>query len=265
MERKEKSKGESDKMRKRPFFFLFTFQNHWNLFCVFLNGNFLTGKSISRRGKKSGKMTLPPLKNIPLTPLGIAMWNWIYHTYLCDLILRLLFIIVKKTLKGLLKLFFDGVCDPSSETPIHIFFFFFFFFFFLRMGSSKIFFGPKWQLEKKKKDDWKKKKKKKKKTVNNIWQMLLRQTLIFVGLIYLKQQQKYSFMNHLSVIVIIIYTIKTTSWIIYVYISLISYSQPYMNVINSIKQSFYNKFSWRKQCKIFTLLIFKCCFHQVAL
>ena len=46
-------------------FIFFTFQNHWNLFWVYQNGNFLPGKSISHRGK-SGKMTLTPLKNIPL-------------------------------------------------------------------------------------------------------------------------------------------------------------------------------------------------------
>ena len=49
------------------FFLLFTFQNHRNLFWVYQNVNFLPGKkSISCREKKSGKMTLPPLKNIPL-------------------------------------------------------------------------------------------------------------------------------------------------------------------------------------------------------
>ena len=65
------------------FFFLFAFhfffQNHWNLFQVYQNGNFLPGKSISHRGKKSGKMTLPPLKNIALTPLPLGL---IHHTYI---------------------------------------------------------------------------------------------------------------------------------------------------------------------------------------
>ena len=32
-------------------FLLFTFQNHWNLFRVYQNGNFLSGKSISHREK----------------------------------------------------------------------------------------------------------------------------------------------------------------------------------------------------------------------
>ena len=51
------------------FFLLFNFQNHWNLFWVYQNGNFLPGRKTFTPGKKSGKMTLPPLKNIPLTPL----------------------------------------------------------------------------------------------------------------------------------------------------------------------------------------------------
>ena len=59
---------------ERTFFFFFfffpPFKNHWNLFWVYQNGNFLAGRSISRRGKKSGKTTLPPLKNIPLRPLS---------------------------------------------------------------------------------------------------------------------------------------------------------------------------------------------------
>ena len=54
-------------------FLLFTFENHWKLFWVYQNCNFLLGKNISRQEKKnqnSGKITLPPLKNIPLMPLG---------------------------------------------------------------------------------------------------------------------------------------------------------------------------------------------------
>ena len=43
------------------FFFFFHFSNHWNLFWVYQNENFLPGKSISCRKKKSGKLTLPPL------------------------------------------------------------------------------------------------------------------------------------------------------------------------------------------------------------
>ena len=71
--------GKSCKMRRGLFFFcfvfvfvclFFTFQNDWNLFWVYQHGNFLPGKSISPREKKSGKMTLPPQKNFPVTPLG---------------------------------------------------------------------------------------------------------------------------------------------------------------------------------------------------
>ena len=51
------------------FFLLFTFQNHWNLFRVYQNGKFLPGKIIFHAGSKSGKVTLPPMKNIHLTPL----------------------------------------------------------------------------------------------------------------------------------------------------------------------------------------------------
>ena len=51
------------------FFLLFTFENDKNLFWVYQNGNFLPGKSISRREKRSGKMTLTPQKNMPVTPL----------------------------------------------------------------------------------------------------------------------------------------------------------------------------------------------------
>ena len=51
------------------FFLLFTFENDGNLFWMYQNGNFLPGKNISSRGKKSGKMALPPQKNMPVTPL----------------------------------------------------------------------------------------------------------------------------------------------------------------------------------------------------
>ena len=63
----ENGRRKSYKMR-RGFFFsflftfnLFTFQNHWNLFWVYQNGNFVPGKRILRQEKYSGKMTLPPL------------------------------------------------------------------------------------------------------------------------------------------------------------------------------------------------------------
>ena len=67
---------EVGKVRKRGedlfFFLLFTFENDGNLFWVYQNGNFLPVKSISRRKKKSGKVTLPHQKNMPVTPLGLG-------------------------------------------------------------------------------------------------------------------------------------------------------------------------------------------------
>ena len=55
---KLKKEGKSCKMSRGPFFFfffffflLFTFQNDKNLFWVYQNGNFLSGKSISCREK----------------------------------------------------------------------------------------------------------------------------------------------------------------------------------------------------------------------
>ena len=52
------------------FFLLFTFENDGNLFWVYQNGNFLPGKKKHfTPGKKSGKMTLPPQKNMSVTPL----------------------------------------------------------------------------------------------------------------------------------------------------------------------------------------------------
>ena len=51
------------------FFLLFTFENNRNLFWAYQNGNFLPGKKHFTPGKKSGKMTLSPQKNIPVKPL----------------------------------------------------------------------------------------------------------------------------------------------------------------------------------------------------
>ena len=47
------------------FLWLFTFENNGNLFWVYQNMNFLLGK-------KSGKITLPPQKNMPIMPLTIG-------------------------------------------------------------------------------------------------------------------------------------------------------------------------------------------------
>ena len=65
------------------FFLLFTFQNHSNLFWVYQNGNFLPGKRLFKPGKKSRKMTLPPPKIFPVTPLWIR-YNEIAKTLYTD-------------------------------------------------------------------------------------------------------------------------------------------------------------------------------------
>ena len=47
-------------------------------FRVYQIGNFLPGNSILRREKQSGKMTLPPQKNMPVTPLVRGPSNQIW-------------------------------------------------------------------------------------------------------------------------------------------------------------------------------------------
>ena len=71
MERKGRKiwKGRGGKLKLEGF----TFLKHWNLFGS--TKGFLSGKIIFRAGKKSGKLTLPPLKNIPLTPLLLRFWH----------------------------------------------------------------------------------------------------------------------------------------------------------------------------------------------
>ena len=58
------------------FFFLFCFSllKTTEIFFGQPKWKFPTGKSISHREKKSGKMTLPPQKNFPVTPL-IGFYN----------------------------------------------------------------------------------------------------------------------------------------------------------------------------------------------
>ena len=58
----------SYKMSRGLFFFFFTFQNHWNLFWVYQNGNFLPGKSVSRQEKNQEKW-LCPSEKYSSTPL----------------------------------------------------------------------------------------------------------------------------------------------------------------------------------------------------
>ena len=66
------------------FFLLFTFENNRNLFWVYQNGNFLAGKSISHREKKSEKMTLPPQKNMPVMPLACYATSLYACSSQCD-------------------------------------------------------------------------------------------------------------------------------------------------------------------------------------
>ena len=57
------------------FLFFFHFSKPLKFVLGLPNGNFLPGNSISHQEKKSGKMTLPPLKNIPLMPLLDLDWK----------------------------------------------------------------------------------------------------------------------------------------------------------------------------------------------
>ena len=60
------------------FFFAFHFWKPRKFVLDLPKWEFSTGKNISRRGKKSGKMTLPPQKNMPVTPL--VSTGWIHFT-----------------------------------------------------------------------------------------------------------------------------------------------------------------------------------------
>ena len=67
------------KKRWGPFFFfffflLFTFENDGNLFWVYQNGNFLSGKSISRREKNQAKWLCLLRKICLLRPCSPAQW-----------------------------------------------------------------------------------------------------------------------------------------------------------------------------------------------
>ena len=57
------------------FFLLFTFENDGNLFWVYQIGNFFTWKKHFTLGKKSEKTTLPPQKNMHVTPLNISIFQ----------------------------------------------------------------------------------------------------------------------------------------------------------------------------------------------
>ena len=62
-----KWKVEKLQNEERTFFFFFlAFQNHYNLFWVYQNENFLLGKSISRREKNQEKLLCPLRKIFPL-------------------------------------------------------------------------------------------------------------------------------------------------------------------------------------------------------
>ena len=68
----EMEAGKRQKKRWGPFFclffLLFTFENDENLFWVYQNGNFLPGKSISRREKNQEKWLCPLRKICLLRP-----------------------------------------------------------------------------------------------------------------------------------------------------------------------------------------------------
>ena len=66
------------------FFFLFTFENDENLFWVYQNGNFLPGKSISRREKITKNDFAPSEKYACYAP-DLNLWKW---DELTDMILR---------------------------------------------------------------------------------------------------------------------------------------------------------------------------------
>ena len=65
------------------FFFGFHFSNHWNLFRVYQNGNFLPGKSFSRREKIQEINFAHSEKNFPFTPLMHSLSEETsHHAYL---------------------------------------------------------------------------------------------------------------------------------------------------------------------------------------
>ena len=78
----EMKAGKHSKKRWGPFFFFFFFffffaSHFWKRrkFVLGLpNWEFSTGKKHFTPGKKSGKMTLPPQKNMPVTPLS----EWVF-------------------------------------------------------------------------------------------------------------------------------------------------------------------------------------------
>ena len=63
------------------FFLLFTFENDGNLFWVYQNGNFLPGKSISRREKNLEKRICPLRKICLLHP-------WVFQAFTGQTIVR---------------------------------------------------------------------------------------------------------------------------------------------------------------------------------
>ena len=74
---------------------LFTFQNDENFFWVYQNGNFLPVKKHFTPGKKSGKMTLPPQKNFPVTPLS-ASWPVLNRNFTFVCMFPFMFVIRKR-------------------------------------------------------------------------------------------------------------------------------------------------------------------------
>ena len=100
MKIEKKRKKNCYKKEVRTFFFfflLFTFENDRNLFWVYQKWEFSTGKEHFTPGKKkSGKMTLPPQKNMPVTPL--------VHT---------------SPVEDLLKVFHTGSINFKQNSPLY--------------------------------------------------------------------------------------------------------------------------------------------------
>ena len=65
----EMEAGKRQKKRWGPFFFAFHFWKRRKFVLGLPKWEFSTGKKHFTPGKKSGKMTLPPQKNMPVTPL----------------------------------------------------------------------------------------------------------------------------------------------------------------------------------------------------
>ena len=57
---------------EKTFFFFFTFQNYWNLFCVYQNGFFLPGKAF-HAGEKNQEKSLCPSEKFSSYAPAVAL------------------------------------------------------------------------------------------------------------------------------------------------------------------------------------------------